>query len=106
MSIRESLSRIPPGVRVAVLCLFFVALGIYAYGKLEFGTSEPTLVIAEKGVKTTLECGRCGHTFERETAELQRMFTLPDGSIALTEEGSKCPQCGQLTLRIVEEPAP
>ncbi len=105
MSIRESLSRIPSGVRMAVLCVFIVALGIYTYGQLDFGTGESELVVAEEGVKTTLKCSACGHTFERETAELQRMGNIPGGSIELTEEGATCPECGELRVRIVEKPA-
>ena len=101
MSIRESLSRIPPAVSITVVCALIVVLGIYAYGQLGLGTGGPTQEIAEKGVKTTLKCGNCGHTLERETAELQRMLTLPDGSIDLTEEGATCPKCGRYTLRIV-----
>ena len=106
MSIRESLSRIPPAVSVAVVCVFIVAVAIYIYAQLGSGTAQPTLVIAEKGAKTTLKCTSCGHTFERETAELQGRYGLPNGRIVLVNEGLKCPKCAQYALDIVESAGP
>jgi len=64
--------------------------------------TPPTMIIAEEGAKTTLKCAHCGHTLEQETAELQRRYGLPNGRIALTGEGLKCPECNRYKLQVVQ----
>jgi len=105
MSIRETLNRIPPAVSVTVVCVLVVIVGIYIYGQLGFGGGRGQAT-AEAGEKTTLKCSSCGYTFERETAELQRMSPLPGGMIDLTEEMAKCPKCGRIALEIVPSTKP
>ena len=105
MSIRESLNRIPPTISIAVVAVIIVAVGIFAYSQMGSGSSQAE-AIAEAGEKTTLKCTACGHTFERDTAELQRMSPDPFGRIEMTSEMSKCPKCSQLRLQIVEDAGP
>jgi len=101
MSVRESLNRIPPAISTTVIAVLIIAIGIYIYGQLRPATLSTT-VIVEKGDKTTLKCAECGYTFEKETAELRRNYGAPNGRIILTDEGLKCPHCGQYRLGIIE----
>ena len=84
------------------ISIILVVLGIYLYGQL--GGGEATPGMAEEGDKTSFKCASCGHTLERDTAELQRLSPSPiPGMIALTEDMVKCPKCGKLTLEIVSD---
>lgn len=100
MGMPESLQRIPPGVSIALIVVLIIGLGIFVYG--QFAASEPEVEIAEAGTMTTLKCTRCGHTLERETAELQRLSPNPTGRIELTSETAKCPECGESALDVVQ----
>ena len=104
MSIRESLNRIPPAISIIVACVIIVVLGIFIFSQLGLGGGGETQAV-EAGAKTTLKCSNCGYTFERDTAELQRMSPLPGGRIDLTSEMATCPKCGRTTLGIVSGPA-
>ena len=83
-----------------------VAVGIFIYSQVGSGTSEAG-AIAPPGETTTLKCSSCGHTLERETAELQRLSPSPfPGHIALSSEMAKCPKCGRLDLQVVPKAQP